>query len=257
MHAFAERRYVHVRCTYSRHVQHAPSALHQQAANKMAHLLRTLRPSIKPANPQLPSGSSDRQHPHGYVVQDSFALAPQVVDTSSGNGGWSAFLLRGMQQYQQQGHPQRHDSDPASDLQRLAPANQPAAAAPPASPATILDASSQLAFARHLSTASNGCAPLGSRMESLSWLVFMSGQQQARTITGPPADPSSWLETAEKLALLEQVYVLGQAVADLGVADGVYAAGAGGGAASNGQRAVAALDFAALLGKYLNQVRVF
>lgn len=50
-----------------------------------------------------------------------------------------------------------------------------------------------------------------------------------------------------------QVYMIGQAVAELGAAaDGLYYAG--GVAASNGQRAVASLDFASLLNRYLAQV---
>ncbi|GBF99973.1 hypothetical protein Rsub_12666 [Raphidocelis subcapitata] len=124
-----------------------------------------------------------------------------------------------------------------------------AAHAAPAAPAAPLAAATPLAFARHLSAATNGSAPLGTRMESLSWLLFSSGRAQA-ALPGPPADPSTWLAAPGGLDLLEQVYVVGGAVADLGVADTLYSGAA---PASNGQRAVAALDFAALLTRYLGQ----
>ena len=113
-------------------------------------------------------------------------------------------------------------------------------------------AASPLAFTRHLVAASNGAAPLPSRMESLSWLLFSTGREQARLVTGSSEDPSAWLSGPEAAELLERVYAVGEAAADLGVADDLAAGN--GAPVSNGQRAVAALDFAALLTRYLHQV---
>jgi hypothetical protein len=120
--------------------------------------------------------------------------------------------------------------------------------------------SSTLRFAKHLAVVSNGCAPPATRFESLGWLLFHAKQQQqtlvesAAAVAGLHADPSLtsfWLlqPLAEaKVHLLQQIYLIGQALADLGTADGLQPL-----STSNGSRAIVSMDYAKLLKRYLQQ----
>ena len=268
---------------------HRPGAAGKRAPGAPGAQWRMSLPKLQMPRLPMPLGrphEQQQQQPDSYVVQEGFRPEPVPLEGGGKAAGAQqqasslqqrvagAFLAAAVapaqppaqQQAQQPAAqpppPQAQQQQQPPQQQQLAPAlAQPRGAlAPPAGapPPSAYDAASQqLAFARHLSTASNGLAPLSSRLESLSYLVFTTGQAQARLLRGPASDPRSWLESGEGVALLERVYLLGQAVADLGAAaDGAYAAGAGGVAASNGQRALASLDFASLLSRYLAQVCV-
>lgn len=114
--------------------------------------------------------------------------------------------------------------------------------------ATTTHAPSSLKFAKHLANVSNGCAPPMSRFESLGWLLFETKRLQATTI-GPSAQaPDSWLCTAANTQLLEQIYLVGAAIAELGTADGLQPL-----STSNGSRAIVSLDYSRLLERYLQQ----
>lgn len=200
---------------------------------------------VRPPWHRPPPNNAPQQDADGYVVQNTFAVQPQPIpltagvtrlsspDVSAAGQGWDS-LQRGT------------DGGASQPQQQQQPAQ--AAAAP-----SVMPMDSSLAFARHMITATNAAQPLGMRLEALSFLLFRMRSLQAAAVTGPVEDPCSWMATVDGLALLEQVYMVGQAIADLGVADSVYAGAAGGIAASNGQRAVAALDFSQVLSRYLQQ----
>jgi hypothetical protein len=243
------------------------AALHRQAAGALlrpvkgavALVRRIPRPQLPLYGPHeeaegggvapvAPAGPAPAPpQPPAYLIQDDFALRPAAVPLAAAP-------------------PARLMPPPAP----LPAAVSPAAAAPPRPAATTAAApaaSPHLAFARHFAAACNGAAPLPARMEALSLLIFHTGRAQAALLPGPAAEPASWLATPDTLALLEQVYEVGGALSDLGVGDTPHAAasapgfsafgGAAGFAAaapaSNGQRAVSALDAAGLLTRYLQQ----
>ncbi|KAF8071366.1 hypothetical protein HT031_001450 [Scenedesmus sp. PABB004] len=109
----------------------------------------------------------------------------------------------------------------------------------------------QLRFAKHLAAASNGVAPAAARSESMAWLLFDAKRAQAALFGGegpPPCDAASWLAAPGGRALLERLLLLGGALAELGTADGLAPLASGAGA-----RAVASLDYARLLERFLAQ----
>lgn len=110
--------------------------------------------------------------------------------------------------------------------------------------------SSSLKFAKHLANVSNGCAPPMTRFESLGWLLFESKRLQASLLGPTPqqAAASSWLSSAQGVQLLEQIYLIGAAIAELGTADGLQPL-----SSSNGSRAIVSLDYSRLLERYLQQ----
>jgi hypothetical protein len=109
-------------------------------------------------------------------------------------------------------------------------------------------ARSSIKFAKHLSNVSNGCAPPMSRFESLGWLLFESKRLQAALVGPDPAAVDSWLCSADTMQLLEQIYLVGAAIAELGTADGLQPL-----SSSNGSRAIMSLDYSRLLERYLQQ----
>lgn len=125
-------------------------------------------------------------------------------------------------------------------------AEGPVAPAPVTS--TSSSASATLKFAKHLATVSNGCAPPMSRFESTGWLLFESKQLQSALIGPTPHTVNSWVCNAEGLQLLEQIYLVGAAIAELGTADGLQPL-----SSSNGSRAIVSLDYSRLLERYLQQ----
>ncbi|KAI8465554.1 MAG: hypothetical protein J3K34DRAFT_85049 [Monoraphidium minutum] len=236
------------------------------------------RPPVQKPQQERQQGGQQQAEGAAYVVQEGFRPAPVALDGGTAAGGpprQRAPAEPPAAAPGAQAHQVEQQQEAAGALQAVALA--PLVSTPPAAPLQsvqtlpplepqqpqqpvqqqqpLFDVQQQLAFARHLSAASNGAAPLGGRMESLSWLLFTTGRAQARGLAGPPADVRSWLAAGpEGTALLERVYLAGGALADLGAAaDGLYAGGAGGAAASNGQRAIASLDFASLLSRYLTQ----
>jgi hypothetical protein len=168
------------------------------------------------------------------VVTAHAAPGPASFPSLPGLQGWSAAAkavdpLRVLQQQQQQ--------------QVARPADAVMPAAPPATLAS-------LKFAKHLSTVTNGCAPPAARFEALGWLLYESKRLQA-ALLGPLNGSSSWqldMHSPAQLALLEQLYVIGAAVAELGTADGLQPL-----STSNGARAIACLDYQQLLQRYLVQ----
>lgn len=161
---------------------------------------------------QLPGQSSSSRKPTDQQQQQQLAPAPAVT-----------------QQQQQQ--------------QQVVPFD-PSAASSVATP-------SPLKFAKHLANVSNGCAPPMTRFESLGWLLFESKRLQA-SLLGPntrqQAAASSWLSSAQGVQLLEQIYLVGAAIAELGTADGLQPL-----SSSNGSRAIVSLDYSRLLERYLQQ----
>jgi hypothetical protein len=109
-------------------------------------------------------------------------------------------------------------------------------------------ARSSIKFAKHLANVSNGCAPPMSRFESLGWLLFESKRLQAALVGPNPAAVNSWLCSADSMQLLEQIYLVGAAIAELGTADGLQPL-----SSSNGSRAIISLDYSRLLERYLQQ----
>lgn len=141
---------------------------------------------------------------------------------------------------------------PNNPLQLLQPQHQqqqqqPLTAAPDTHTSTAVAAS--LKFAKHLSSVSNGVAPPSSRMESLGWLLFETKRLQASSLPQQDSsDPAVWLRSADSLQLLEQIYLVGAAIAELGTADGLQPL-----SVSNGARAIVSLDYSRLLERYLQQ----
>lgn len=119
----------------------------------------------------------------------------------------------------------------------------------PPAPSSVA-VSSSLKFAKHLANVSNGCAPPMIRFESLGWLLFESKRLQASLLGPNPqqAAASSWLSSAQGVQLLEQIYLIGAAIAELGTADGLQPL-----SSSNGSRAIVSLDYSRLLERYLQQ----
>lgn len=195
-----------------------------------------------------------------YAVQSVFALAPVPMPLAAGAAGHvqtaperaaSVLPVTASAVHNGSSSGGSGSSSGGSGGLAHAPAVSPAACHVAADPAA-----SPLAFTRHLVAAANGGAPLPCRMESLAWLLFSTGREQARLLGGTPPDaPSVWLASPEAAELLERVYAVGEAAAELGVADGLAPPGGGAGVASNGQRAIASLDFAGLLTRYLQQAR--
>lgn len=107
---------------------------------------------------------------------------------------------------------------------------------------------SPLKFAKHLATVSNGCAPPMSRFESLGWLLFESKRLQASLVGPQQHAVGSWLGSRDSMQLLEQIYLVGAAIAELGTADGLQPL-----SSSNGSRAIVSLDYSRLLERYLQQ----
>lgn len=160
------------------------------------------------------------------------------------------------QQQQQQTHntavdgPVQHSS---AQVVPLSPAQQQPGAAfvssTSASTSTSTSsASASLRFAKHLANASNGCAPPSSRFESTGWLLFETKRLQAALIGPAPHTAERWVASTEGLQLLEQVYLVGAAIAELGTADGLQPL-----SSSNGSRAIVSLDYSRLLERYLQQ----
>jgi hypothetical protein len=149
----------------------------------------------------------------------------------------------------------RKPTDQQQQQQQLAPApavTQQQQVVPfDPSAASSVAAPSPLKFAKHLANVSNGCAPPMTRFESLGWLLFESKRLQA-SLLGPntpqQAAVSSWLSSAQGLQLLEQIYLVGAAIAELGTADGLQPL-----SSSNGSRAIVSLDYSRLLERYLQQ----
>jgi hypothetical protein len=166
-----------------------------------------------------------QQNQEGYLVIQEHHQQPQPIAPNEGLPAQPGAAVRALQQAAgallsaasppnsavpaQQQQQQQQPLSPVLAQQQVAPVqqqlqnqqqHQPQAPAP-----AVVDASQQLAFARHLSIASNGLAPLATRMESLTWMVFKTGQLQARVLQGPASDPRSWLHSPESIALLEQV----------------------------------------------------
>lgn len=125
---------------------------------------------------------------------------------------------------------------------------QPAAAPAPGVPASSSSTVSAVKFAKHLANVSNGCAPPPSRFESLGWLLFETKRLQASVIGAEAQLPDSWLSSADGMQLLEQVYLVGSAIAELGTADGLQPL-----STSNGSRAIVSLDYSRLLERFLQQ----
>jgi hypothetical protein len=228
-----------------------PGALHHQAAGVIMRPVKgavsLVRRIPRPRLPRLREPATEQasgaapvppQHaPAAYVVQDSFDLRPQQVPLALEPPTTLMAAAAG--------------PPPAMPLPVAMPAPP---VAPPFAAAPFAAASPHLAFARHLAAACNGAAPLQARMEAASLLLFNTGRQQRALLAGPPSDAASWLASPDSVTLLEQVYEVGGALADLGVGDaGPSGPYAGAAPVSNGARAVAALDFAALLTRYLQQ----
>lgn len=152
---------------------------------------------------------------------------------------------------QQPNHSQNHiAADGTSYSTQVVPSGtgqQPVPAAPVAVPGNSSTGLS-LKFAKHLANVSNGCAPPTSRFESLGWLLFESKRLQASLIGSSPSIVGSWLCSADSMQLLEQIYLVGAAIAELGSADGLQPM-----SSSNGSRAIVSLDYSRLLERYLQQ----